>query len=407
MLVCADGRRMPLGDGTVQCVVTSPPYWGLRKYAGAQEVVWLDGWRGAYSLEPTVEMYVAHTVEVLREVRRVLRDDGVCFWNVGDSYAASNRGSGGHSAKQDSNRGSWTPGNHRNELSDGLKPKDLCLIPQRVMLAAQGDGWWVRSVIIWAKPNPMPESVTDRPSNAYEQILMLTKAARYFWDAQAVKEAHSSIGRVLGGNHRSLKIATHKRLPDGAAPFHSDRTGSDGVGFPAGGRNLRNVWTFPKQPYSGAHFATFPEELPRRCILAATSAKGACRACGAPWARVVRKLSESPHDGQTASGYEKDSNAKRIALLRQAARERGGEYVNETRTLGWRPTCECRGQHGKTAPCVVLDPFGGSGTTGRVAIELNRQAVLLDLAYADGHKAGPYAELATKRATGVQRRLGM
>ena len=565
VLVCGDARRLPLRDGTVQCVVTSPPYWGLRKYAGAQEVIWrkdltaedaegcahrwveerwytencaavdsreafsdpgvqnatrLKGgrwreagtcelcgaWRGAYGLEPTVEMYVAHTVEVLREIRRVLRDDGVCFWNVGDSYARA-EGKGQHkpgqpgkqnyiiesgggrtasgmefskSKRMEHGGGRYGGGNNSNPT---LKPKDLCLIPQRVALAAQGfavvsareiarmadalgtarmaGDWsavemvegvlrtwatwavldaehWVRSVIIWDKPNPMPESVTDRPTDAYEQILMLTKAARYFWDAEAVKEQQSQ--GTFDRYGKNPKIPPKRKWSENSErggesntnmQEHIEARDGEMVAILPAGRNLRNVWTFPTQPYSGAHFATFPEELPRRCILAATSAKGACRFCGAPWWRVVQKATEAqspqswkdstfdegkiaehqgqrmqrrtvtvPHDGETATAYEKGSNAHRIALLRQAARERGGEYVNELRTIGWRPTCECRGQNGKTVPCLVLDPFGGSGTTGRVAVELNRRAVLLDLAYA--HDYGP---LARKRTSAVQRRL--
>ncbi|KKL45453.1 hypothetical protein LCGC14_2355520, partial [marine sediment metagenome] len=226
-------------------------------------------WRGAYGLEPTVEMYVQHTVEILREIRRVLRDDGVVFWNIGDSYAASNRGSGGHSPKQDSNRGSWTPGNHRNEISDGLKPKDLCLIPFRVALAAQADGWWVRSDIIWAKPNPMPESVTDRPTRSHEYILMLTKSAKYYWDAEAVKENTS------GNTHsRGTKLSppsettSEQHIQVDGRRAHKDwsRYTPEILSH----RNLRSVWTFTTEPYPEAHFAVFPEELPKRCILAAT-----------------------------------------------------------------------------------------------------------------------------------------
>jgi DNA modification methylase len=160
-------------------------------------------------------MYVQHTVEILREVRRVLRTDGVCFWNVGDS----------------------------------MREKQLCLIPDRVRIAAQADGWWVRSKIIWVKPNPMPESVRDRPTDAYEDILMLTKSDRYCWDQHATME-----------------------------PTNDQK----GMRYP------RNVWTFPVGSYRGAHFATFPVKLPLCCIRAACPAKGCCRFCGTPWKRVMR-----------------------------------------------------------------------------------------------------------------------
>lgn len=487
----------------MQCVVTSPPYWGLRKYAGEQVLIWpgplpcvrsmrhrwagesrksmtggvgtgvvgshqhdetyyhvtsntcvkCGAWRGAYGLEPTVEMYVAHTVEILREVRRVLRADGVCFWNVGDSYVGSGKGGNpeGSSAKQTTVRGAadgmpttfikskriergdgrWGGGNL--PANDGLKPKDLCLIPFRIALAAQADGWWVRSDIIWAKPNPMPESVTDRPTDAYEHILMLTKSARYFWDAEAVKEPIQDyiaerIRReaAAGMVNRNQTDSYDKIRGDGGVARFQKGTWEKFLG----GRNMRNVWTFPTQPYSGAHFATFPEELPRRCIKAATSAKGACRQCGAPWEQVTKKGRgvigdaaevRTREDAHTESAYEKGSNPNRIALLRQAARAAGGEYVNDAQTIGWRPGCKCKGQHGRTVPCVVLDPFGGSGTTGRVAIKLNRRAVLLDLAYgehwdwvkqpdADGWQVWAwartdYAPLAAKRTSHVQRTM--
>ena len=464
MLICADARCIPLADNSVQCAVTSPPYWGLRKYAGAQELVWggaadcahewgetipvimiaglhrlpanetggtkkftamgshgcycqkCGAWRGAFGLEPTVEMYVAHTVEVLREVRRVLRDDGVLFLNLGDSYAGSMKGVSGDKAyggaKQKTVRGSI--GLPVQEWG-ALKPKDLCLIPMRVALAAQADGWWVRSAIIWAKPNPMPESVTDRPTDAYEHILMLTKSSRYFWDAEAVKEGGTGRNWLAAGGN--LVGAGLHKAHDGYRDNGAGR-GEEGQGS---GRNLRNVWTFATQPYSGAHFATFPEELPRRCILAATSAKGACRFCGAPWERVVKSATQmnaeswkgsqfdtgktAEHQGnrmQVRTGKNEQSGIRTMEGFNARWDEKEESGVELPHSIGWRPTCECRGQHGRTVACVVLDPFGGSGTTGRVATELNRRGVLLDLAYA--HEYGP---LAKKRNTNVQRMLNV
>ena len=167
---------------------------------------------------------------------------------------------------------------------------------------------------------------------------------------------------------------------------------------PAPGRlaNLRNVWTFPTQPYKGAHFATFPEEIPRRCILAATSERGACVQCGAPWGRV------SLRQTHFESGSGRAGNPPNGKHGREWEQAQSGDYdirmgpVNESQTIGWRPGCECRGQRGRTRPCIVLDPFGGSGTTARVAVELNRRAVSLDLAYHDH---------AAKRTREVQRRL--
>ena len=334
----------PVADESVQCVVTSPPYWGLRKYSGEQELIWDDegtcvhqwvdnwragitggqnqgskadnpngttnrpvpssrngtclkcgAWRGAYGLEPTIEMYVAHTVEILRELRRVLKKDGVVFWNIGDSYAtAAGKGNNVPQTKwKDCTYPDAAP--HRSE--SGLKGKDLCLIPARVALAAQAQGWWVRSDIIWHKPNPMPESVRDRPTDAYEHVLMFTKSAKYFWDAQAVAEPSVS----KQGDRRFERNDVTQIVGRGGTDSRK-RTGS-----PTGPtRNIRNVWTIPTQPYKGAHFATFPEELPRRCIKAAS------------------RVSD-----------------------------------------------------------IVLDPFCGSGTTGKVALELGRNFIGTDLAYQD------------------------
>ncbi len=336
-------------------------------------------WKGAYGLEPTIEMYVQHTVEVLRECWRVLRSDGVLFWNIGDSYAASHSGAQGQSGQRADRR---FTADTCAPIGGGLKPKDLCLIPSRVAIAAQADGWWVRSMIIWAKPNPMPESVTDRPTNSYEHILMLTKSERYFWDANAVREKSS--GLTGGGFSREY---AEQQPAHGAMKLN--RPIDDGT------RNLRNVWTFATQPYSEAHFATFPEELPRRCILAATSAKGACIQCGAPWERVTRS--------SVTSGKSWNGNALKSQVVnRNENNDFAGSNFYENyaaaQTIGWRPTCLCPGQRGKTAPCVVLDPFAGSGTVGRVAVELNRKAILNDLAYHD---------LSKKRTKNVQRSLAL
>lgn len=229
-------------DNSIQCCVTSPPYWGLRKY---------DGHDNLFGLEPTIEGYVEHSIQVLREIKRVLRPDGVCFWNIGDSYAGSG-GQGNQFGQIEKGIGIVRPA----KPEGSLKPKDLCLIPFRVALAAQADGWWVRSDIIWNKPNPMPESVQDRPTDAYEHIFMFTKSAKYYWDIEAVKE--DGVGRetYLGSDNYSIGSG---RNDSGSYNPASCNT-----------RNLRNVWTFPTQPYKEAHFATFPEQLPERCIKAAT-----------------------------------------------------------------------------------------------------------------------------------------
>ena len=267
----SDCRAMAeLPDESVQCVVTSPPYFGLRKYSGEQK---LDGWSCAYGLEPTPELYVQHTIEILREVRRVLRKDGVVFWNIGDSY-------NGAAVNQSGNHG-YKDGRHNRGKRfsvggvSGLKPKDLCLIPFRVAIAAQEDGWWVRSDVIWSKPNPMPESVTDRPTSSHEYILMLTKSAKYYWDASAVREPNSQgsierFGITDGGQTKKWNTDNNKRdgRDDGTKSSEGFRD------FVPVGRNLRSVWEFPTQPFRGFgkldHFAVFPEKLPETCIKAAS-----------------------------------------------------------------------------------------------------------------------------------------
>jgi DNA modification methylase len=324
-----------------------------------------------------VELYVQHTVEIMREMRRILRKDGVMFWNVGDSYAGSygNQGRKKERGTQRPINGSiMQPVDDDRYPSDGvatgkirdafLKPKDLCLIPERVAIAAQADGWWVRSMIVWSKPNPMPASVTDRPTNAYEHIIMLTKAERYFWDADAVAEPAVTTGDNRAARNDLTQI--HGRGGTESRKSTGKPTGTT--------RNCRNVWTIATQGYAEAHFATFPEELPRRCIMAATSSRGACVQCGAPWERVTRierSGTPMPHDG----------NTKNAALYLDKQNQLGPNVDRNVVVVGWKPTCECHGQHGKTRPCVVLDPFAGSGTTGRVAVELSRDVILNDLHY--------------------------
>jgi len=231
-----------LPAGSVQCCVTSPPYFGLRDYGVA----------GQIGLEATPDEFIAAMVEVFRDVRRVLADDGTLWLNLGDSYAMSIKGAGGQ-GKQHTNAGS-VHADRSWRIPTGFKPKDLLMIPARVALALQADGWWLRSHIIWHKPNPMPESVTDRPTSAHESVFLLTKSARYFYDAEAVKEALAApdnLKRTAENGQGNGELAKGKRF------------GSD-----IDGRNLRNVWTVATQPFSGAHFATFPPALIEPCIKA-------------------------------------------------------------------------------------------------------------------------------------------
>lgn len=247
-----------LPEGSVHCVVTSPPYWGLRDYGVA----------GQLGLEPAPEEYVESMVAVFREVRRVLRDDGTVWLNMGDGYTGTATPGGPLGLKRDGRTEAGRAATVERERArrmeeclpvkagNGLKPKDLVGMPWRLAFALQADGWYLRADIVWAKPNPMPESVTDRPTKAHEYVFLLTKSARYFYDAEAVREPASDYtahtngrGVDVGGKH--------------------DRTRINGnVPTPMAGRNLRSVWTIPSAPFPEAHFATFPPALASRCIQA-------------------------------------------------------------------------------------------------------------------------------------------
>jgi DNA modification methylase len=245
-----------LDADSIQCAVTSPPYWGLRDY----------GQPGQLGLERTPDEYVANMVDVFREVHRVLRDDGTLWLNLGDSYAMTTKGSSGKGEKQVTNKGtliadrSWS-------IPSGLKPKDLVGIPWRVAFALQADGWYLRSDIIWHKPNPMPESVTDRPTKAHEYLFLLTKRERYFYDADAVREPMArayEVGCGVGVQFRSGGV-------DSLTGQDRGGTSQDGLArhIPNPlGRNRRSVWSVATRPYRGAHFAVFPPKLIEPCILA-------------------------------------------------------------------------------------------------------------------------------------------
>ena len=243
-----------LDSQSVQCVVTSPPYYGLRDY----------GVDGQIGLERTPDEYVAEMVAVFREVRRVLRDDGTVWLNLGDSYNnfRSQMGPGQMLHGRENLNGKPAP-ETRTRGWNGAKEKDLLMMPARVALALQADGWYLRSEIVWAKPNPMPESVTDRPTSAHEKVFLLTKSHRYFYDAAAVREDRTSDenGRTFRGDCYVGGALDNETL--GARKTVGNQRVDQ-----ASGRNLRNVWTIATAPFSGAHFATMPPALAERCIKA-------------------------------------------------------------------------------------------------------------------------------------------
>jgi DNA modification methylase len=306
-------RQLP--DATVNCCITSPPYWGLRDYGTAtwdggdtecdhlqprkggecpaspingggsdrDTSVGLQQFHGTcrkcgarrvdaqIGLERTPEEYVARLVDVFREVNRVLRDDGTLWLNLGDSFAGGGNNRGGNpsekSPKQKSNRGGY--GQIATPVPDSPKPKDLCGIPWRTAFALQESGWWLRSDIIWAKPNPMPESVTDRPTKAHEYLFLLAKSKRYWYDAAAIGEpfADDRMGNPNGGGQYARELYP-VRGQDGL------RTGQWTRGEELGYRNKRDVWTISSDPFPEAHFATFPPALILPCVMAGCPAGG-------------------------------------------------------------------------------------------------------------------------------------
>jgi DNA modification methylase len=602
-------RSLPAGS--VHAVVTSPPYWGLRDY-GLEPVVWggdlagcphewgdwqeshderegvkagktrttdrhygeesrrFDGnhqkhtagafcrrcgaWRGSLGLEPTPELFVEHIVEVMREVRRVLRDDGSLWLNMGDSYAASRSGPFGESstlngsrhAPQESRRAKEAAGRPSSRWHFepwGLKPKDLLLMPARVALALQqpyytgrikaerdrvwmaamidgegticgfrhvrpdgnvrtgtlvfvtngstailnecdriwpgaryietlkaGDevlgatatrdcwrwqlqkaedrslflreiypylvekyrqcivaynltelsiaakkmgrggetktvkekrdllarllsdlnqhrdvdlptwlkepppptepGWYLRSDVIWSKNNPMPESVTDRPTRSHEYVFLLAKRATYFMDMEAIREPPTQQPqRRYSGNHMRRGIPGQR--DDGGQKALRD---TPQVDAPEAGRNKRTVWEIATQPYPDAHFATFPEKLVEPCIMAGTSERGVCRDCGAPWERVVERERSFESGSGRSGNLPAGKNGARVQGGGETLDVRRGPTLH-TSTIGWRPTCA---HEGEPVAAVVLDPFCGSGTVGVVAARLGRRAILID-----------------------------
>jgi DNA modification methylase len=394
-------RLAELPDASIQCCVTSPPYFGLRDYGTAawdggdpdcdhkngplaSPASTLAGYTGDHvklatggmpyrgtcrkcgavrqdrqiGLEATLAEYVQTMVEVFREVRRVLRDDGVLWLNLGDSYAGSGKGPTGENGigQHETRQGFHTP----TQSLSGFKPKDLMMVPARVALALQDDGWYLRSDTIWHKPNPMPESVTDRPTSAHEHIFLLTKRSRYYYDAYAIREASIDAASYRPRTPRSAD----KREGD---PLFATKVGNHAEGKIYAERNARNVWTMATTPYKEAHFATFPPELPRRCILAGTSEKGACSACGAPWVRHVEQTGEIRRRWSA-----NDTASERDNWRKDNGRDTQAVYA----TTGWRASCECDAE---AVPCVVLDPFAGAGTALLVADQLGRDAVGIEL----------------------------
>ena len=325
-------RLRDLPDASVHCVITSPPYWSLRNYQGDP---------GMIGMEPTFADHLDNLRIVFREIWRVLRNDGTFWLNYGDSY-------------------------HN---------KNLLQMPAKVAMALQDDGWMLRSEIIWHKPAPVPESVTDRPTCAHDKLFLFSKQSRYFYDQFAIRLPPSGRTDLLTFN----KANPQRNDTDRAFPI-------DGMI----GANARNVWTVSTHGSAASlHFATFPTKLITPCIKAGTSERGCCPKCTAPYARdttsTIMATTRNPNMEQRGTKHVDGGDS--AMSNRQRTGHRPGlipRYV----TRGWSPTCECNA--GRPVPAVVLDPFGGAGTVGMVSEQLGRDSVLVEV-------SAEYAAFAEKR----------
>ena len=331
-----------LEDNSIDCVVTSPPYFGLRDY----------GVDGQFGLEKTYHDYLANTVKVFETFKPKLKDTATIWWNVGDSYSSKPTGNIGKSIKQKSNNGSHDNFTRLDKTSD-ITEKNLMMIPNRVAIALQDAGWYIRSEIIWHKPNPMPESVKDRPTSCHEKIWLITKNKKYYYDADAVREPcqDETIRRMTLGNKG--KVGKNKNSTGWKQLNHY--WGSEQSVIDANkGRNRRNVWTITTKPFKGAHFATFPKDLIEPCIKAGCPEK-VCVECGTPYLRNFKII--------TTPKRETRNNMVNVIPGRDKPTRMNSKNMESLikENLGFKKDCNC--ETDKFESGVVLDPFGGSGTT--------------------------------------------
>jgi DNA modification methylase len=311
-----------LPSGKFQCCVTSPPYYQQRDYHNAKQM----------GLEKTPERYVRNMVRLFREVRRVLRDDGTLFLNIGDSY----------------------------------RDKNLVGIPWMLAFALRADGWYLRQDLIWAKPNGMVESIEDRCTKAHEYVFLLSKSPRYFFDYYGIQEPSTNRESYVGVRKRNVQQACQDA--DGVNNYETRKGLAKLDGQTYEFRNARSVWWIPVGSVKEAHFATMPAKLAERCIRAGTSEKGKCFNCGTPWVRRLKQTRIATRPGA-------DTKVNGTGL--DVGNRDPERNITKVEMLGWKAGCDCG--RDDTKACLILDCFGGSGTTAIVAEKLGRRWVLIEL----------------------------
>ena len=381
-------------DESIDCIVTSPPYWGLRDYGEETKTEWPDGWYGQLGLEPTLEIYIEHMLQTTAELKRVLKKTGVLFLNWGDCYGGSNCGRNDY-------RQNFSLSKPEQYSS---KPAPQCKIPAKCM-ALQNyraiirmideQGWILRNIIIWHKPNHMPSSVKDRFANAYEPVFFFSKSKKYWFDLDAVRVPHKpeSIERAKKG--------WHGNLCKGHAMSGIKDKDIMGTCHPLG-KNPGDVWTIPTQPFPEAHFATFPTRLVEPMIKAGCP-QWICKKCGKARKRITEPTKEykeqylkknyiTRQDEERAKREEgKIGSASRVeTYFSKKAKATTAQYV----TIGWTD-CGC---NAGWKPGIVLDPFMGSGTTGLVAKKLGRDFIGIEL-------NPEYVKMAEKRINSIPKPL--